>query len=260
MAHEFSGKTVEEAIQKGLRELGWNRDEVDVEIITRGSRGVLGIGATDARVLIRRISPPVREEEREEGAAEPAGGEQAFDVTPAQAEKPPTEPVEGKAPREDEMIQVAVEILSEMVRRMGFDADVVPVEEEDLASEGRKHTVLNITARGDDTDLSYLIGRKGEVLNSIQYLLRMMVSHRLKRWVDLAVDVNGYRSHRERSLVKLAHRVAEQVAQSGRGMALEAMPPRERRIIHLALRDHPDVITRSIGEGERRRVTVVPKQ
>ncbi len=258
MVHEFSGKTVEEAIQKGLSELGWSRDEVDVEIITRGSRGVLGIGATDARVLIRRIAPSAREAESQE---EPAGPAPATEGKPAQVETAvPAEHTEKKVSREEELVQVAVEILSELVRRMGFEADVLPVEEEDLASEGKKHLVLNITSRSDDTDLSYLIGRKGEVLNSIQYLLRMMVSHRLKRWVDLAVDVNGYRSHRERSLIKLAQRVAEQVAQSGRGMALEAMPPRERRIIHLALRDHPDVITRSIGEGDRRRVTVVPKQ
>ncbi len=254
MVHEFSGKTVEEAIQKGLDELGWSRDEVDVEIITRGSRGVLGIGATEARVLLRKVTPSVRQKtQREEKAALPS-------ELPSAAEEAPAERVEGKAHREDEVVQTAVEILSELVRKMGFDAEVTPVEEEDLASEGRKHSVLNITSGGDDTDLSYLIGRKGEVLNSIQYLLRMMVSHRLKRWVDLAVDVNGYRAHREQSLIKLAHRVADQVAQSGRGIALEAMPPRERRIIHLALRDHPDVITRSIGEGDRRRVTVVPKQ
>ncbi len=253
MVHEFSGKTVEDAIQKGLNDLGWNRDEVDVEIITKGSRGVLGIGAMDARVVLRRISPAPTAEEPPEIATP------AEEAATLEKESPAPE-ARAETPGKDEMVQVAVEILSELLRKMGFDADVTPIQEEDLASEGKTHLVLNITGKGDDTDLSHLIGRRGEILSSLQYLLRMMVSHRLKRWADLAVDVNGYRSHRERSLIKLAHRVADQVAQSGHGMALEAMPSRERRIIHLALHDHPDVTTRSIGEGEHRRVTVVPKQ
>ncbi len=247
MEREFTGKSVEEAIEKGLAELGLSRDETEIEVISRGSRGVLGIGATDARVRIvwkeRKTSPQPVELPKEE--------------TPEKrAEAAPV-----KAPREadQEVIEVGEEILKELLQKMGFDASVEAVYEDDLASEGSKRLVFNITNTNDEST-ARLIGRRGEVINAIQNLLRLMVSHRLKRWVNFAVDVNGYRAHREESLVKLAHRIAAQVRETGRGVPLEPMPARERRIIHLALKDDPDVVTQSIGEGERRRVTIVPKQ
>jgi spoIIIJ-associated protein len=105
-----------------------------------------------------------------------------------------------------------------------------------------------------------LIGRRGETLNNLQYLVRLMVNQRLHRWKNIVVDVEGYRRRRMEHLAQLALRSAQQVAQTGRALALEPMPASERRIIHLTLRDHPDVITESSGEGERRKVQILPRK
>jgi len=103
-----------------------------------------------------------------------------------------------------------------------------------------------------------LIGRRGEHLSHLQYLVNTMVNHRLEEWTRVIIDIEGYRSRREESLVGLAERVARQVARSGRPIVLEPMPPNERRIIHLTLRSHPDVATQSSGEGMQRHITVEP--
>ena len=94
----------------------------------------------------------------------------------------------------------------------------------------------------------------------MQFITRLMVNQQTKSRSNLVIDVNGYKAKRAESLRKLALRTAEQVQQTGRIMALEPMPPAERRIIHLALRNHPQVASQSVGEGNRRKVTIVPKK
>ncbi len=115
--------------------------------------------------------------------------------------------------------------------------------------------VLNI----EGEDLGILIGRRAETLAALQYLVRLMVNHRVHHWVNLVVDVEGYKARREEQLVRLAERMAERAASTGRAVALEAMPPRERRIVHITLRNHPQVTTQSVGEGEQRKVTIIPR-
>ena len=112
--------------------------------------------------------------------------------------------------------------------------------------------------RGDD--LGGLIGRKGETLAALQYITRLIVGKELGDYLPIVVDVEGYRARRERQLRQLARRMAEQAVERGRTMTLEPMSPAERRIIHLELRDHQRVFTESIGEGENRKVTVVPRR
>ena len=109
-------------------------------------------------------------------------------------------------------------------------------------------------------DLGILIGRRGQTLSSLQYIVRLIVAQQLKEWVLLTVDVQGYKRRRYEELRLLALRVAEQVKTTGRSIMLESMPADERRLVHLALADHPDVITQSVGEGEARRVTILKKQ
>jgi spoIIIJ-associated protein len=153
--------------------------------------------------------------------------------------------------------QVGLEILTEMLRLMGVRASVEAVPGYELADEDQPPpTVLNIT--GDD--LGILIGRRGETLRGLQYLVRLMVSHRLKHWTNLVVDVESYRVRRRRALESLARRVAKQVARTGRKQALEPMSAYDRRLVHMALRKHPGVVTQSFGEGERRKVTIIPRQ
>ncbi len=105
-------------------------------------------------------------------------------------------------------------------------------------------------------DLSILIGRRSETLNAMQYITSLIVNKDLGRWVPLMIDVQGYRNRRERQLRQLGRRMAEQAIQSGRKQTLEPMPPNERRLIHLELRDHPQVFTESVGEEPYRKVTI----
>ena len=108
-------------------------------------------------------------------------------------------------------------------------------------------------------DLGLLIGSSGETLDALQFIARIMVVCKYGKRVNLVLDVDGYKVIREQQLQRLSHRVADQVIQQGRAIALEPMPPRERRIIHIALKDYPQVTTESTGEGEGRRVTIQPE-
>jgi spoIIIJ-associated protein len=153
--------------------------------------------------------------------------------------------------------QVGREVLGDLLKQMGIRASVESFWDNELAEEdGPSPLVLNITGE----DLGILIGRRGETLRALQYLVRLMASHRLKHWSNLIVDVENYVVRRRHGLESLALRVAEQVARSGRPQALEPMPASERRVVHVALRKHPQVTTRSVGEGETRRVTIIPRK
>lgn len=176
-------------------------------------------------------------EDEDEGAAESAAG------APAEAVS------------DEELERMAADMLGTMVRLMGFDAQVNAIWQEADQPEGERHLLLDIHGH----DLSPLIGRRGETLASIQYLVRLMVNQRIKSWKNIVVDVDHYKERRVTQLTQLAHRMAEQVVQSGRAVSLEPMPANERRIIHLALRDHAAVYTQSSGEGDRRKVHIVAK-
>ncbi len=219
-ANEFSGKTVDEAIDKGLATLGLARDAVAIEIVREGSRGLLGLGGEDALVRLSRLVPPASE-------AEPA----------------PT--VDARA--------VAREVLETLLRGMGIPArvDIAPPP----PSESRAAFVLDII--GDD--LGVLIGRRGETLRDLEYLARLLVAQKTGKTIHFNVDVEGYRTRRERVLRELAKRMAARVQVNGQPITLEAMPPHERRIVHLTLHDHPHVRTNSIGEGDHRRVMILRK-
>jgi spoIIIJ-associated protein len=233
------------AVENGLAMLGVRRDEVEVHVVSEGSRGVLGFGAEDARVELTVIPPP-------EPVPEPLP-----ELAP-HSEEPAPAPSEGTAAADTELPeQVGREILVDLLRLMQIEAKVETRLSPELADEGQPpSTVLNVTG----SDLGILIGRRGETLRALQYLVRLMVSHRLKKWSNLVVDVEHYRERRRRSLESLANRVAEQVARTGRAQAMEPMPAYDRRLVHIALRQHPSVRTQSTGEGERRKVMVVPKQ
>ena len=168
--------------------------------------------------------------------------------------------VAGPAPAlttdDDELAAMTVEMLGEMVRLMGFEAEVVATWHAPDVDNDEHYLLLDLQGR----DLGALIGRRGETLNNIQYLLRLMVNQRLHQWKDIVVDVEQYRQHHAEHLTQLALRSAEQVAKTGRPLSLEPMPPSDRRIIHLALRDHPGVFTESSGEGERRKIQILPKR
>jgi spoIIIJ-associated protein len=243
---EISAKTVEEAITRGLADLSLTREQAEITVLNPGRSGVLGFGAEDALV---RIAPrPALQEKQEKMVAEVAEPESGFEEFALAA------PASG-APTSD-AANLAVDVLKGLLDRMSIRARVTVRVGDDLIEEGEEPP-LTLDVVGDD--LGILIGRQGETLRDLQYMTRLMLSRRLERWEPIVVDVESYRVRRRRSLHLLAIRMAERVVVSRQRVVLEAMPAHERRIIHMALRDHPTVTTKSIGEGEHRKVTIIPK-
>ena len=150
----------------------------------------------------------------------------------------------------EEGVAMAREVLEKLLSLMGLSATIV--EKHPPSPEDEGPVVLDIT--GDD--LGILIGRRGQTLLSLQHLVYLMVSHRLKARVPVIIDVEGYREHRREALTKLAHRLAESVHSSGEPADMEPMPANERRIVHLALQNFEGVMTESVGEGDARKVTI----
>ena len=143
---------------------------------------------------------------------------------------------------------LARDVLEHLLDTMGMDASV--------AVAGGEPITLNITGE----DLGILIGRRGQTLASLQHIVRLIVSHETEGWAPIVIDVEGYKERRQEALQALAYRMADQVASRRVPFALEPMPAYERRIIHLALADHPDVTTESEGEGEMRKVVITLKR
>jgi len=242
---EISARTVEEAIDLGLSELGLTRDQVEIEVVNPGRGGVLGIGAEDARVRIVAVpQKPLAD-------AEFISFEEELETL---ALLPETVSV-SELP-DPEVAELAIDLLQGLLDRMKVHAQVIARLGNDLAEEGEEPSlILDVTGN----DLGILIGRRGETLRALQYMTRLMLSRELERWEPVIVDVESYRVRRRRSLRQLANRMADRVAFSQQRVVLEAMPANERRIIHIALRDHPQVTTTSVGEGDHRKVTILPK-
>ncbi len=157
--------------------------------------------------------------------------------------------------RENGRLRLAQQTLEELLAKMKIKA-VVQARWGDPDEPGEAPSVM-LDVQGND--LGALIGRKGETLAALQYIARLILSKSLNESVNLIVDVEGYRQRREQQLRRMAQRMAEQALQRQRTLTLEPMPASERRIIHLELRDHPGVRTESVGEGDRRKVTIIPK-
>jgi spoIIIJ-associated protein len=241
--------SVEEAIARGLAELGLSKETVEVEVLDEGSRGLLGIGGRQARVRLMVKAIPSGPEPARAGKPEESPAE-----TPAQ-------PVEGVEAAEDafsvlddNLLFVSRQTVAELLEKMKVPARV-EVHYGEPDQEGQRPVQVDI--RGDD--LGVLIGRRAEILNALQYIVNLIVSKQVEHWVQVVVDVEGYRARRERQLRQMARRMADQAIKTGRRQVLEPMAASDRRIVHLELRDHPDVITQSIGEEPARKVTIVPK-
>ncbi|MGD9117874.1 MAG: RNA-binding cell elongation regulator Jag/EloR [Dehalococcoidia bacterium] len=163
--------------------------------------------------------------------------------------------VEPRAGVPEDMDDKAKEVLETILARLGVTASVScetkpPVE----GGDG----VITLDVSGDD--LGILIGRRGQTLSALQYVVRLILAHQTQARVPIVIDVEGYKQRRYEALKALAQRMAEQVKTKGRPFTLEPMLAYERRIIHLALANDPDVTTESVGEGESRKVVIVPQE
>lgn len=292
--YEFEGKSVDDAVAMGLIELGLVREQVDVEVIRKGSRGILGFGGENALVRLTPSSdnagnigiamragesldgassgedqssadmtlPPVSSDTVDDGTASFADGStNASDVVDGDSDSGDRRNSSSGNSDEDEedtderLTLMAVDFLEEIVYLMGYDADVNAVWKEPEPDETEPCLVLSV----DGEDLGSLIGRRGETMDSLQYLLRLMVNQRIRSWRNIVVDVGGYKEKRSNQIAELAERMANQVVESGRAVSLEPMPANERRLVHLALREHPEVYTESSGDRDRRKVHILPK-
>ncbi len=200
---EASGRTVDEAIERALSSLGAQRSQVDIVVLDEGSRGVLGIGAREARVRLSRRS----------GGADAVGA-----------------------------------VARDLLGLMGISADV---------SVEQRPEGLRVNVEG--ANVGGLIGKHGQTLEAVEALMALLVSRKAGGPVRIELDAEGYRERREASLQDLAKRTAGRVARHGREIALTPMSPRDRRIIHVALQEHPRVSTVSRGEHAMRRVVVMPR-
>ncbi len=156
---------------------------------------------------------------------------------------------------EDGVSQQAKRILEDILAAMEIEASVVA----EVGPSTEEQAVGPITLDIEGGDLGILIGRRGQTLASLQYIVRLILSHQVKAWLPVTIDVEGYKHRRYMSLQNMAWRLAEQVQTRKEPFTLEPMSAYERRIIHLSLAEHPDVTTYSIGIGESRKVVIEPK-
>jgi len=167
------------------------------------------------------------------------------------------EPLAPTPKKESNIADAAKGILEALLTMMGVVASVVPQAKPFVEGEGATTTIA-FDIKGDD--LGILIGRRGQTLSCLQYIVRLIVGHQTEAWVPIIIDVEGYKQRHYEALRALAWRIAEQVTAGRVPFTLEPMSAFDRRIIHLALADHPDVTTQSIGEGEARKVVILPKE
>jgi len=160
-------------------------------------------------------------------------------------------------PKSD-VVEVAKEILERLLTLMGVIASVVPQAPPFVEGGEEASASVAFDIRGDD--LGILIGRRGQTLACLQYIVRLVVGHQTKTWALIVIDVQGYKQRRYQALQTFARQMAEQVKTKEAPFSFEPMSAYERRIIHLTLADYPDVITESIGQGEARRVVILPRE
>ncbi|MDE2931293.1 MAG: Jag N-terminal domain-containing protein [Chloroflexota bacterium] len=224
---EATGKTVKDAIQNALEELGASRDAVTVRVISAGTGGLFGIGGDETRVLVE-LKPEGASEEVEEVEA------------PAESAAPEAPDL----PLAQEQLDDATELLREFFHHLGSAVTVEVTGTEPLR--------LNVSGEGTDA----FVGKRGTTLRSIQFLYNLMLTKQLGEHDLVVVDIGGYRQRREELLTGMARRLADLVRENGKAITLEAMPPHERRIIHLTLAEDDDVATHSTGTGDERRVVI----
>jgi spoIIIJ-associated protein len=237
---EIIAASVDEALAQASVEMGLPVEAFDTEILDEGAKGLFGLGGRQARyrLIVREGFTAAPNEMLE--AAESARTKVELDSS---------------VPGDEEALRIAQETVKELLQRMGIEATVDGRWGQADAPDRIQPLFIDIQGK----DLSILIGRRGETLAALQYITRLIVGKELKRPVAVLIDIEGYRSRREGQLRRLARRVANQAIDTSRTMTLEPMPAFERRIIHIELRDNQDVDTLSVGEGNRRKVTIIPK-
>ncbi len=221
--HEFTGKTVESAIEKGLKHLGISNKEADIKILDEGKAGLFGLrGAQSAKVSIRPKQISQEDNGKDTTSAESTAGS---------------------------LEQEIQSIIKDVASYMDINAQVETGQSDDEILAEIKTDKANI-----------FIGKKGQTINALELILNIIVNKDREDRIRVCLDVEGYRARRENFLIKLANNISQEVITNNRPKDLPPMPAKERRIIHLALKDNPQVQTHSEGEGRYRKVVISPAQ
>jgi spoIIIJ-associated protein len=270
---EAEGRSIDDAIERALQRLGGvSRDKVDIEIVSNATRGLFGLGGKRARVRARLRGPLAGAAgSRPDGS--PSTGDGSPTTTPPAARSTDTPAPPAARARNDKRPQRkapsqhpapvarrpsgrppaaavarAQEVLSEIVRLSGVGATVAVAEDTDG---------VRLVIDGDPNGV--LIGRRGQTLDAIEYLVNRIVAHDEEGTVPLVIDAQDYRARRRQTLEALAQRLAERARRRGKPVTLNPMSPRDRRIVHLALQADPTLSTRSAGSGYYRKLVIVPE-
>lgn len=252
---EAEGRSIDDAIERALQRLGVTRDKVDIEIVSNSPRGLFGLGGRRAtvRATLRRplalaaAQPPSCRAAPSSAARVTAGVSSAALGAPFNVQERRAAPTAGAGGGADSSSDRARTVLAEIIRLTGSEGTV------ELADDpGGVRLVIS----GDSSGV--LIGRHGQTLDALEYVLNRIIAHEDESSCRLIVDLQDYRLRRQQVLEDLAGRAAERARRRGKPVALDPMSPRDRRIVHLALRNDPALTTRSTGTGFYRKVIIVP--
>ncbi|TET55000.1 MAG: hypothetical protein E3J64_00955 [Anaerolineales bacterium] len=244
---ETTGPNEDAAVATGLEQLGVDRGAVHIEVLEEAKSGLMGLGAREARVRLTVHSAADGDPERGGEPSAPRAESYQPDGDSASAADEPSG-MDGA----DTARQVLLDLLARLdITEAKIDASLAE------AAPGEDEPPVILDVRGPGT--SGLIGHSGKTLAALQHVTRLMVGQSLSRRMHLVIDVDGFKARREETLRGMAQRIARQAAQDAETVVLEPMPSHERRVIHLTLREDPEVTTESIGEGDRRRVSIIPR-
>jgi len=236
---EIEGKTIDEAIEKACSEFNVSREKLNIEIISDGATGFLGLGSKKAKIKASIMSIDMT---MDTPAAQSKGGAQKKSslISGAIQSEEPEDSVETTAMR-------AKRILEGILLRMNIDCPLTVEETADTI-------LLNI--KGDGSGL--LIGKRGQNLDAIQYIVNKAVSKYTNNRKMIVVDTESYRKKREESLIAMAEKLAEKVRKSKKALTVGHMNAHDRRVIHIALQNDESLTTKSRGEGEFRKIVIMP--
>jgi len=240
---ETEGRTIEEAVAVALAQLQVERERVEIEVLSQATKGFLGIGGKKARVRAT-VRVPLSQQLKE-----PPVSVSRKTETPQFSEPRGIATEESDAlPPSREQGEKASEVLKEILRLMEMDASV-------LLEQRANELVLNLTGK----DGGALIGRNGQLLDALEYVLNRIITRNDESDVHLALDAEGYRERRRKNLENLALRLGERAKRRRKPVGLSPLSPRDRRVIHLTLEGDPLVTTKSLGRGYFRRLYIVPE-
>jgi spoIIIJ-associated protein len=251
---EFEARSIEKALKKASETLNLSEQDLKYEIISYGSTGIFGlVGAKRARI---RVAAPGSEDDDSKKEIKNSGLSEKEAVSGTQLESETEPEDQGKAIPADidqpDVRALGRDVLQKILDAITSDAHIVDTTE---SSDGE---TLVFKVKGGNA--AVLIGKKGQTLDAIQYLVEKIVNRHSENRLRLQVDVEGYLENRKTNLENLAFRLAQKAKKIGKPMTIGQLKPQERRVVHLALKDNPDVRTQSVGDGFVRKLVIIPRK